>query len=119
MSTFSTCPVSFTFPFIRQVGVVTRGRSQLMGAVGWLLHAVSVLQQFEELLHWDAWVGRAPQCEDLPQQHSIGPAVEEKSHLLLPRMLSQNGPSVSPVLYSSGTNSSCMLEEIGLLISLP
>lgn len=51
-----------------------------MGAVGWLVHAVALLQQLEEFLHWDAGVGRATQCEDLPQQHAIGPAAHTHTH---------------------------------------
>lgn len=49
--------------------------SQVVCAVGRLVHAVAFLQQLEELLHWDARVRRAPQCEDLPEQDPKGPAV--------------------------------------------
>lgn len=47
--------------------------SQLVGAVGWPVHAVPLLQQLEQLLHRDARVWGAPQCEDLPHQDPKGP----------------------------------------------
>lgn len=50
-------------------------RSQIVRAVGRLVHAVAFLQQLEELLHGDAGVRRAPQREDLPEQDTEGPAV--------------------------------------------
>lgn len=53
---------------------------QLVGAVGRLVHAVALLQQFEEFFHWDARVGRATQREDLPQQHAVRPAASTHTH---------------------------------------
>lgn len=47
--------------------------SQLLGAGRRFLHAVSLLQQLEELLHWDSRVRRPPEGENLPQQHSERP----------------------------------------------
>lgn len=52
-----------------------RAHSQVMRAVGRLVHAVAFLQQLEELLHGDARVRRAPQREDLPEQDPEGPPV--------------------------------------------
>lgn len=49
---------------------------QLMRAVGWFVHSVPLLQQLEELLHWDAWVRRASQREDLPHQDAVGPPAD-------------------------------------------
>ena len=51
-----------------------------MRAVGRLVHAVAFLQQLEELLHGDARVRRAPQCEDLPEQDPEGPPVGSGGH---------------------------------------
>lgn len=48
--------------------------SQLVGAVSGLVHAMSLLQQLEQLLHGDAGVRRPPQGEDLPHQHPERPA---------------------------------------------
>lgn len=44
-----------------------------MGAVGRFVHPVALLQQLKEFLYWDSWIWRAPQGEDLPQQHPVGP----------------------------------------------
>lgn len=44
-----------------------------MGAVGWFVHSMALLQQLEELLHWDPWVRGASQREDLPHQDPVGP----------------------------------------------
>ena len=52
-------------------------RSQVVCAVGGLVHAVALLQQLEELLHRDAGVRGAPQREDLPEQDPKGPAAGE------------------------------------------
>lgn len=49
------------------------GCSQLVRAVGGFIHAVSFLQQLEELLHRDARVGRATQREGLPHQDAERP----------------------------------------------
>lgn len=55
------------------VCVVCVRHIQLMCAVGGFVHSVSLLQQLEELLHRDPWVGRPPQGEDLPHQDPVGP----------------------------------------------
>lgn len=44
-----------------------------MCAVGGFVHAVSFLQQLEELLDGDTGVRRAAQREDLPHQDTEGP----------------------------------------------
>lgn len=49
--------------------------SQLLRARRWFLHAVSLLQQLEELLDRDPGVRRPPEGEDLPQQDPERPAV--------------------------------------------
>lgn len=51
-----------------------------MGAVGRFVHPMSLLQQLKEFLHWDSWIRRAPQGEDLPQQHPIGPSEHTQQH---------------------------------------
>ena len=53
---------------------------QLVGAVPRLVHAMALLQQLEQLLHWDARVRGAPQGEDLPHQHPERPAEETGTH---------------------------------------
>lgn len=44
-----------------------------MGALCRFVHPMSLLQQLKEFLHWDSWVRRASQGEDLPQQHPVRP----------------------------------------------
>lgn len=46
---------------------------QFMGALCRFVHPMSLLQQLKEFLHWDSWVRRASQGEDLPQQHPVRP----------------------------------------------
>lgn len=47
---------------------------QLVSAVGRFVHPMSLLQQLEELLHWDSRVWRTSQGEDLPQQNPVRPS---------------------------------------------
>lgn len=56
------------------------GRLQFMGAVGRFVHPMSLLQQLEEFLYGDPRVRRAPQGEDLPQQHPVGPPAHTHTH---------------------------------------
>lgn len=60
------------------------GHSQVMCAVGRLVHAVTLLQKLEEFLHGDAGVWRAPQGEDLPEKDPKGPAGGEHRTVSLP-----------------------------------
>lgn len=46
---------------------------QFMSALCRFVHPMSLLQQLKEFLHWDSWVRRASQGEDLPQQHPVRP----------------------------------------------
>lgn len=53
-----------------------------MCAVGGLIHPMALLQQFKQLLNWDARVRWAAQRENLPQQHPVRPPeMQEKSKL--------------------------------------
>lgn len=51
-----------------------------MGALCRFVHPMSLLQQLKEFLHWDSWVRRASQGEDLPQQHTIRPPEHTQQH---------------------------------------
>lgn len=49
-----------------------------MGACGGAVHAVALLQQFEQLLDRDTRIRRTTQSEDLPEQHPKRPPRAEK-----------------------------------------
>lgn len=50
-----------------------------MCAVGRFIHPMAFLQQFKQLLHWDARVRWAAQGENLPQQHPVRPPEMQES----------------------------------------
>lgn len=69
--------------------VTTNMSSQFVGACGGAIHAVALLQQFEQLLDRDTGIWGATQSKDLPEQHPKRPPRPEKRrpYIIFPIML--------------------------------